>query len=154
MIRVTRETDHATAVLARMAQSPETRFTAAVLAGERGLPAAIVSKVLKRLARAGLLVSHRGARGGYRLARPAAAISVADVVRAIEGPIALTDCVEGGDEACPYSAGCTMGGNWARISGAILEALEGVSIEAMRHPLPRDHASLRGIDIRIKSAVS
>ncbi|QIT56076.1 SUF system Fe-S cluster assembly regulator [Aquisalimonas sp. 2447] len=154
MIRINRETDYATAILGLMATEREDRFSAAWLAEQRGLPQAIVSKILKQLVRSEVLASHRGSRGGYSLARPAEEISLADVLRAIEGPIALTDCIEGGGAACQYSPYCEVSSNWARINEAFYQALEGVSIKDMSQPLPPEHPSLRGIDIRVKTAVS
>lgn len=154
MIRINRETDYATAVLGLMASCPRDRYSAAWLAEQRGLPQAMVSKILKQLVRARLLESHRGSKGGYSLARSAEKISIAQVVRAIEGPIALTDCIEGGGAACQYSHYCAISSNWSRINDAFYQALEGVSIKDMSEPLSPEHPSLRGIDIRIKSAVS
>lgn len=154
MIKINRETDYATAILSVMAQAADQPVSAAWLASQRGLPPAMVSKILKQLVRAGILVSHRGAHGGYRLARAATAISVAEVVDAMEGPMALTDCIEGGGQACRYSGHCNMGGNWERINEAFYQALEGISISDMSQPLSPEHPSLRGIDIRIKTAVN
>lgn len=154
MIRINRETDYATAILGLMAGRPGERFSAGWLAEQRRLPPAMVSKILKQLVRCQLLESHRGAKGGYSLARPPEAISIAQVVRAIEGPIALTDCIEGGGQACQYSPYCAISSNWSRINDAFYQALEGVSIKDMSEPLSPEHPSLRGIDIRIKSAVS
>ena len=87
----------------------------------------MASKILKGLARAGLLVSHRGAKGGYGLARPAHAISVADIIVALEGPIALTACIEHGPGECEIEALCPARANWQRINDAIREALEGIT---------------------------
>lgn len=154
MIRINRETDYATAILGVMAEGPGERFSTTWLADRRGLPPATVSKILKQLVHAGLLESHRGSKGGYSLARPAEEISIAEVVRAIEGPIALTDCIEGGGQACQYSPHCVISSNWSRINDAFHRALEGVSIKDMSQPLSPEHPSLRGIDIRIKTAVS
>ena len=154
MIKINRETDYATAILSVMAQVADQPVSAAWLASQRGLPPAMVSKILKQLARAGLLISHRGAHGGYRLARAATAISVAEVVEAMEGPMAMTDCIEGGGQACRYSSHCNMGSNWERINEAFYQALEGISISDMSQPLSPEHPSLRGIDIRIKTAVN
>ncbi|MFO7858759.1 MAG: SUF system Fe-S cluster assembly regulator [Ectothiorhodospiraceae bacterium] len=154
MIKINRETDYATAILSVMAEVADQRVSAGWLATQRGLPPATVSKILKQLVRAGILVSHRGARGGYSLARAATAISVAEVVQAMEGSMALTDCIEGGGQACRYSGQCTMGSNWERINEAFYQALEGISISDMSQPLSPEHPSLRGIDIRIKTAAN
>jgi len=91
-------------------------------------------KILKMLARAGLLVSHRGVHGGYELARSAAEISVAHVIFALEGPIALTECSEHSEHECSYEAFCRVRENWQRIDRTVRQALEGITIEDMARP--------------------
>ncbi|MEX0729427.1 MAG: SUF system Fe-S cluster assembly regulator [Aquisalimonadaceae bacterium] len=145
MIRINRETDYATAILSVMADQPEARYSATWLAAFRGLPGPVVSKILKQLVRGGVLVSHRGAKGGYSLARPAEAISIAEIIAAIEGPIALTDCIEGGGAACQFSSQCAVSSNWTRINDVFYRALQGVSLKDMSQPLSADHASLNGV---------
>lgn len=135
MIRINRETDYAVLVLGLMAAEPERRYSAAWLAEERGLPAPVVSKILKTLVRAGLLVSQRGARGGYALARPPEQISLADVVAAMEGPISLTHCIDSGPESCQYHSGCVASSNWSRINQVIQQALEGINLLEMTQPM-------------------
>ncbi|MCP1674937.1 FeS assembly SUF system regulator [Natronocella acetinitrilica] len=154
MLRINRETDYATAILSLMARQPQERYSAAWLSSKRSLPAPVVSKILKQLVRAEVLVSHRGAKGGYSLARPAEDISIAAVINAIEGPIALTDCIEGGNAACQYSAHCAVSHNWSRINDVFQTALEAVSLKDMSAPLPAEHPSLRALGERVKTAVS
>jgi len=131
MIRINRETDYGIGVLTLMARAPEQRYNAARLAEERGLPQPMVSKILKHLARAGLLVSYRGAKGGYGLARPPEEITVAEIIGVLEGPIALTDCVEDGPDACQYGSHCNVSAVWARINGVVQEALSRISLAEM-----------------------
>ena len=83
------------------------------------------SKLLKSLARAGLVVSHRGRNGGYGLSRDADAISVAEIIAAIEGPIGLTECGTGTEGACDMEPFCAAKGRWAPINQAIERALSG-----------------------------
>lgn len=154
MLRINRETDYATAILSLMARDPLARYSAAWLSAKRCLPAPVVSKILKQLVRAQLLISHRGVKGGYSLARPAEEISIAEVINAIEGPIALTDCIEGGDIACQYSAHCAVSHNWSRINDVFQTALEAVSLKDMSAPLPAEHPSFKAISERVKAAVS
>jgi len=154
MLRINRETDYATAILSLMACGGNERFSASWLAGQRSLPAPVVSKILKQLVKSGILVSHRGAHGGYSLSRPAEDISVAEVINAIEGPIALTDCIEGGGGACQYSRHCTVSHNWSRINDVFHEALGAVSLKDMSAPLEADHPSFEVMRQRVKSAVS
>ncbi len=154
MLRINRETDYATAILSLMAQEPDECYSAAWLSARRCLPAPVVSKILKQLVRAQLLVSHRGAKGGYSLARPAEEISIAAVINAIEGPIALTDCIEGGNSACQYSAHCAVSSNWSRINDVFQHALEAVSLKDMSEPLAAEHPGLRALGERVRSAVN
>lgn len=102
------------------------RISAAELAAEIGLPAPTVQKLVSKLTAAGLLRSIRGAGGGLQLARPAAAITVADIVEAVEGPIALTQCVEGHD--CEYEAGCSVKPHWPLINNALRGALADIPL--------------------------
>ena len=98
MIRITKQTDYGIVLLTHLAAHPDRHFNAPELAAEARLPLPMVSKILKLLAREGLLASHRGVKGGYSLARPAEEISMAEIIAALEGPIAITECVsvEGG----------------------------------------------------------
>jgi FeS assembly SUF system regulator len=139
MLRINRETDYATGILGLMAGGPQRRYSASWLAERRCLPVPVVSKILKQLARAGILESHRGAKGGYQLSRAAEEISIASVIQAMEGPIALTDCIGGGDSACQYSANCGVSDNWSRINRLFEEALRSVSLRDMIGPPPPMH---------------
>jgi len=97
------------------------RVSAADLAAETRLPAPTVQKLVSRLSKAGLLRSSRGVGGGLQLARPAAAITLADIVEAVEGPIALTSCVEEGRHDCTLEDACAMRAHWP----GVIEALRG-----------------------------
>ena len=102
------------------------RISAAELAAETGLPAPTVQKLVSRLTAAGLLRSVRGAGGGLQLARPAAAITLADIVEAVEGPIALTACLEGSD--CTAHHDCRVRPHWPMVNEALRSALAGISL--------------------------
>lgn len=104
------------------------RVNAAQLAEETGLPVPTVQKLVSRLAAAGLLHSARGAGGGLRLARPAAAISLADIVEAVEGPIVMTACVEHGRLECAIEASCGARPHWPQVNRAVRGALENISL--------------------------
>lgn len=137
MIRLSKMTDYAVLVLTSMVNSRAGGLeTATGLAERTGLPAPTVAKLLKLLVKDGMVASHRGASGGYALALPAAAISVARIITAIDGPIALTDCVEGGDALCGVESLCARRGHWERVNDAVRTALEGVSLAEMATPLP------------------
>lgn len=118
--------------LADPGQPRRARVSAAELAAETGLPVPTVQKLVSKLTAAGLLRSVRGARGGLQLGRPAAAITVADIVEAIEGPIALTACVDHGP--CDFEAGCAMRPHWPVINEALRAALAGVTLAQLRTP--------------------
>ncbi len=133
MIRMSRLTDYGIVLLTHMAMGPAGRVhTAQDLAEVSGVPLPTASKILKQLARAGLVVSQRGRNGGYSLARPADDVSVADIICAIEGPIGITDCGTEVAGACSLEAICAARSRWGPISRAIARALGGVRLSAMR----------------------
>ena len=107
------------------------RLNATLLAEETGLPLPTVQKLVSRLSAAGLIESARGTGGGFRLARPAAAISLADIVEAIEGPIAMTACVEHGSHDCCIEETCRVKPHWNVVNGAVRGALAGVSLASL-----------------------
>ncbi|MEM7689481.1 MAG: SUF system Fe-S cluster assembly regulator [Pseudomonadota bacterium] len=109
------------------------RVSAAELASETGLPVPTVQRLVSKLTAAGLLRSVRGAKGGLQLGRPAAAITVADIVEAVEGPIALTACIDHAS-GCEYEAGCRMKPHWPIINDALRGALASVTLETLRTP--------------------
>ena len=136
MIRITREADYGILLMTCLAQADGQSLSAAALAQQRRLPLPMVSKILKTLARAGLLVSQRGALGGYSLARPAAAISAADIIGALEGPIAITECSGENHDGCSRLEHCEISGHWRRINQAIHTALQSISLLEMSRPDP------------------
>lgn len=133
MLRIAKLTDYATLLMVRLAREPAHYFSAAQLADELGVPQPTVAKLLKRLLRAQLLTSVRGAAGGYSLAQAPRAISVADVVNAIEGPVAMTECARGRGN-CSLEQDCATRANWQLISRAVRVALEAVSLADMAMP--------------------
>ena len=140
MIRVTRLTDYGIVLLTRFAcEEPANVLSARELSSQSGIPLPTVSKILKALTRGGILESQRGTQGGYRLARPPAEISVAAVVEALEGPIALTECTADDDTECGIETSCPVRTNWQRITDAIRDALQAVSLEEMRMDFPLHH---------------
>jgi len=104
------------------------RVSAAQLADETGLPVPTVQKLVSRLTSAGLLRSSRGVGGGLKLARPAAAITLADIIEAVEGPIALTPCVDTGRQDCSLDTCCTVKPHWGLVSTAVRGALAEVPL--------------------------
>lgn len=131
MIRLSRLADYAVVLAGNMAREPEKCHNAFDLASGTALPAPTVSKILAALARSGVLVSHRGAKGGYCLARSPQDISIADIIMAVDGPIALTVCLEHGDGVCEVEPLCPSRRGWHRINDAIRAALRGVTLAEM-----------------------
>jgi FeS assembly SUF system regulator len=130
MIRMSKLTDYAILVLAHLARAPGT-LTAQELAARSRVPLPTVSKLAKELSKAGLVVSHRGRNGGYGLARPADQISVAEIVEALEGPIALTECAKPGKIDCGIEETCLAKASWDPVSRAIDTALRGLPLSAI-----------------------
>lgn len=130
MLRIAKLTDYATVVLTAMAAEPKALATAPVLAARTRVEVPTAAKVLKTLAQAGLLESRRGASGGYRLARAPNAITIADIVAAMEGPIGMTECVSHSG-LCDHESHCGVQSNWRKISRAIESALRGVTLADM-----------------------
>ena len=130
MLRVTKLTDYATVVLTALAAQSDAVLSASELAERAGLEAPTVSKLLKPLAQAGLVEGFRGANGGYRLARPAAAISLIEVVEAIEGKLGLTEC-SGEHSSCEHEPHCGTRGHWHKVNEVIAGALRDVSLAQM-----------------------
>ena len=107
------------------------RVNAGTLAEETGVPLPTAQKLVSLLTRAGLMTSTRGTGGGIRLARPAAAISLADIIEAIEGPIALTACVDEARHDCALEGNCRVQPHWGVVNGAVRGALDGVSLASL-----------------------
>lgn len=133
MIILSKLADYGVIITTHLAQVAPGQVNAVHLADETRLPRATVSKVLKLLARAGIATAVRGAAGGYRLARPAQAISVADVIAAIDGNPAVTQCTSH-EEHCTRLDFCTTKVHWSRINQAVERALDEISISAMVSP--------------------
>jgi FeS assembly SUF system regulator len=138
MIILSKLADYGVIVASHLAAFPGRQLTAAVVAAETRLPPATVAKVLKALAHAGLVAATRGSAGGYRLARGAAAISVAEVVAAIDGDIGLTQCSVHVDE-CARTNYCPTRPHWAAINRAVAQALAAVPLDTMVTPIAFAH---------------
>ncbi|HUW53060.1 MAG TPA: SUF system Fe-S cluster assembly regulator [Rhodanobacter sp.] len=133
MLRVSRLTDYATVVMTCIAASPGEVLSTAQIADATHLELPTVSKLLKTLGHAGLVESFRGVNGGYRLARPASTINLAEIVEALEGPIGMTECgVSEGQ--CDRESQCGVRGSWQRINSVLDDALRAVSLADMLRP--------------------
>ena len=131
MFKLNRLTDYAVVVMSQMSRAPDELWTAPHISQETGVPLPTVAKLLNALAHGDLITSHRGAAGGYTLNRPAEAITVAEIIQALEGPIALTACVDGATGGCEVESLCPMRGNWDKVNTAIRVALSQVSLADM-----------------------
>lgn len=132
---MTKQADYGIVLMTRMARGiAERRFTAPDLARDTSLPLPTVSKILKLLAKDGLLESHRGVKGGYSLSRDPRRITVAAMISALDGPIAFTECIEDTPGVCSQESFCRLRGNWQRINLSVREALEAISLAELAEP--------------------
>jgi FeS assembly SUF system regulator len=139
LLRLSKLTDYAVVVLTRLeaegaAPAHGGALTAPGLAQATGIAEPTVAKVLKLLSQAGLVEGLRGARGGYRLLRPAAELPISEVIVAIDGPIALTACVDGGFGLCDAESVCPVRGRWDPVNAAIRDALSAITVAEIMAP--------------------
>ena len=147
MLRLSKLADYAVVVLVRLSRG-EVVQTAPGIAAATGVPEPTVAKVLKVLSGAGLVVSRRGARGGYRLARPLRDISVAEAITAIDGPIALTACVEGSGCGCEATASCPVHGKWSPVNDAVRAALGAITLADLDANFPRARPPVQPVPVQ------
>jgi FeS assembly SUF system regulator len=133
MLRISKLTDYATVILSHIAKDSAQTHSAIGVSEATGIALPTVSKVLKILVNAKVVVSTRGIKGGYALARSPAQISVAEVISALEGPIAVTECSIS-HESCEQASGCGISGNWGLINQAIRNTLEAITLADMIKP--------------------
>lgn len=130
MLRISKLTDYAVVVATQLAMADDAQ-SVRELGDTTGIPQPTVSKVLKALAKAGVVHATRGARGGYALAKGGRDTNVAEVITAIEGPIAVTECTDESTDACVHEPSCGVRTNWQRINLAVQSALEAISLDEM-----------------------
>lgn len=147
MVRISKLTDYATIILRLLAKDLNRIASATTIAHESHLRVPTVSKILKILSEAGLVSSFRGIDGGYQITRSAHEITIADIVTAVEGQLAVTECCATHD--CSLDSWCGAKENWQKINKIILDALAGVKLSDMIRP-PMDN-SLRGIPVKLES---
>ena len=131
MIKISRLADYAVVVLATLLKGDGQSMSAAAVAEVSRLPEPTVAKVLKLLAKDGLVVSTRGAGGGYMVSKSASDISIAAILASVDGPVALTACVDGQEGSCSYSGACPVHGRWDGVNNAIQNALNSVTLSDM-----------------------
>jgi FeS assembly SUF system regulator len=131
-MRLSSLADYAVVMMAAAARHGDgARLSATLLAAETGVPLPTAQKLMGKLAGAGLLASARGAAGGFALARPAQAISLADIVEAVEGPIALTSCVDEAKHDCALESACKVRPHWGVVNEAVRGAFASVSLASL-----------------------
>lgn len=133
MIRITKLTEYAMLILSHMAKESGSTLSATYLAEMLNLTAPTVSKILKLLAEAGFVQSVRGSDGGYHLAVEPEKISVAAVIGAMEGELAMTECCND-MSLCEMATFCTMRDNWRKINGLVKKLLDGYSVIDITRP--------------------
>jgi FeS assembly SUF system regulator len=136
MLRITRQSDYGIVLMTlfsrdRAVEDVSHVLSARDMAEDTNLPLPTVSKILKALTRSGILESTRGVKGGYAATRGMNDISVADVIEAVEGPIAMTDCVEETGRDCMIKDSCPCSDNWQRVNSAVRGALAAIPISQM-----------------------
>ncbi len=125
MLRITKIADYGFILLAHVVdQDQDLLHNAKDLSATTGLPLPTVSKVLKILTKGGILQSHQGSKGGYSLVRPASQITAAEILEAVEGPLAITDCSSA--EGCERN--CVVSPSWKKVNGAVIRILKGLTL--------------------------
>lgn len=136
MIRLTKQADYGILLMTQFARAgDEGVLSASDLASRSGLSLPMVNKTLKLLSKGGLLASTRGVNGGYKMSRSPEAITLEQVIAAVDGPIALTECHEHGSIPCGLSASCPTRVNWGIINEALRDSLAGITLHQMIHPM-------------------
>lgn len=136
MIRMTKLTDYSIMLLTHFAREPKAMLSARELATVAHLPLPTVRKIMKALAHRGLLEAHRGVKGGFNLARHPDKVNLADIISALEGPIAITQC--SGEQRCRLENCCPVRSNWRKINRIVLDALRRITLSEMTHQLHLD----------------
>ena len=131
MIKLSRLTDYAVVILAEMAKDKGVPVSAAALSERTNLPEPTVAKILKLLAKGGILTSTRGVNGGYVLTHGSRELKVTQIIEAMEGPISLTACVAGSDEECALESMCALNGRWNPVNKVMKAALNNVTLADM-----------------------
>jgi Rrf2 family protein len=133
MLKINRQTDYAVRVLLALAKEGEgARLSSSAIQREMLIPSAFMSRIVAQLARAGLVNTFPGREGGLMLPRPAAQITLRDVVEAFEGPILLSECLESrGEDDCPFRTNCPVSPKWGRVQVAMLREMAAITFESL-----------------------
>ena len=133
MLKINRQTDYAVRVLLALAKQGEgARLSSSEIQREMLIPSAFMSRMVAQLARAGLVITFPGREGGVMLPRPAAQITLRDVVEAFEGPILLSECLQAkGEDDCPFRTNCPVSPKWGRVQVAMLREMAAITFESL-----------------------
>jgi FeS assembly SUF system regulator len=142
MIRLSKLADYAFVILTHMITSDRPSWSAADLADKTTLPLPTVAKIMKLLAKGGVVAAQRGATGGYRLAGEPRAMNVAQVIRAVDGPIALTECVGDKSSRCAAKTFCGLHDCWDKLNDAIERALESILLIELAQRCPHNSCAV------------
>lgn len=134
MLKISRMSDYAIVLLTALARNESAQYNARALAGCTGLTLPSVGKLLKALTAQGLLISQQGRNGGYRLARNAESISLADIIEAIDGPIAMTDCFDASHD-CSFETNCAVRPHWHAINQGLHALLDDMTLARLIQPV-------------------
>lgn len=143
MIRLSRLVDYAFAILCEIARKPDQMLSAAYLSKQTAISETTVMKILKLLAKANILVSHRGSKGGYKLLTAPDDIRILDVVRAIDGPLAITICSNSNNHICNFETACLAKSGWNAVNSALANTL---SQFTLTHFIQPTHSPLTSFD--------
>jgi FeS assembly SUF system regulator len=150
VLRISKLTDYGTVLLANLAANRDSVCSAADVANATGIAVPTVSKLLKSLGRSGLVISTRGANGGYQLAKEPRDISAADIIDALEGPVSITEC-SASDSQCEHEGNCSVGGAWQKVNIAIRRALDDVSLDDLiRTNKPTPQFRFAGLPVTVE----
>jgi len=154
VLRISKLTDYGTVLLANLAANRGSVCSAADVANATGIAVPTVSKLLKSLARSGLVTSTRGANGGYQLAKDPRNISAADIIDALEGPVSITEC-SASDSQCEHEGVCSVGGAWQKVNIAIRRALDDVSLhDLLRTNRPAPQFRFAGLPVTVEKKIT
>jgi len=154
MFRLSKVTDYGIRILAHLARDARgATHNAREVARELGLPLPMVSKVMKSLTRAGVLASHRGAKGGFRLTRPPEHLTVASMIAALEGPVALTEC-QLAESLCSHEGTCSVQQPWSVINLAVQNTLATITLADLIHPGFPQSSSMLSLAVRESGSAS
>ena len=131
MIRISKLADYAVVILSIMGRSDDELLSAAKLSALSRVPEPTVSKILKMLSKSCIIQSRRGIHGGYALSMDPSEITVESIINAIDGPVLITQCADGGDAVCSLGPDCAMRGRWNEVNCAIRDALSSVSLNSI-----------------------